>query len=66
MLGGDRPSRGCRPDGDAAASWCLGASPGGGGGGSIYVCSKGLIMERHFNVSRGLDETLKMLLLRKK
>lgn len=29
----------------------VGASPGGGERGSIYVCSKGLIIERRFNVS---------------
>lgn len=33
---------------------------------SIYICSKAAIMKRLFNVSQGLDETLKMLLFRKK
>lgn len=33
---------------------------------SIYICSKAAIIKRCFNVSQGLDETLKMLLLRKK
>lgn len=32
---------------------------------SIYICSKAVIKKRCFNVSQGLDETLKMLLLRK-
>lgn len=35
-------------------------------GHSIYICSKVLIMKGCFNVSQGPDETLQMLLLRKK